>query len=529
MLSAPALLDLPNELLIRITQDTDLAPKDLLSLCATSKDFLRLTIPTYLQRYNVPCDARYDAPCEAFPAITMLGRRVAPILHGLSLSPAHLTPCHRLRCALGNGHEGVRETRALARVVALMDHVREVDLDLQGANCSPKLVDEWVSMLSGLLHDLVYYGKCEVLTIRRGGYVHISNGGSATMDHWDAGTDCLVRMVEGMRGSGSNESKKADSGAKAAHRLTDFTICHSPFLAQPSFAPFLRSVFTSPTLTSLTIRTLSLTDPLWEAVFGEFHLTSSSRLHMPALRNLALRGCVVHFAALVDLLITHASTLRSVDLDRTAHPYGDSATIYRASNLPVTFPHLHTLEGISTSPSAFPEALLCGKHLAMPSLAHLELCADFGFGAGRQHDAPVNKVLDALARGSVHPGHLTLALSGREGAVAWLQAVAAQAQGPRARRLPVCAFVKQLNVQLKDFTVGQHVLQRVVPHWLALFPELEELAVGWEEKISDVPGAEATVEEETEIDVGKVAQAIRAAGRCASLKRVTVGGRTVDM
>ena len=138
-------------------------------------------------------------------------------------------------------------------------------------------------------------------------------------------------------------------------------------------------------------------------------------------------------------------------------------------------------------------------------------------------------MLDALARGSVHPAHLTLALSGREGAVAWLQAVAAQAQGPRARRLPACAFVKQLNVQLKDFTVGQHVLQRVMPHWLALFPELEELVVGWEEKISDVSGAEATEEEKTEIDVGKVAQAIRAAGRCASPKRVTVGGRTVDM
>ncbi|KAL1677566.1 hypothetical protein EV122DRAFT_279040 [Schizophyllum commune] len=529
MLSAPAFLDLPNELLIRITQDSDLSPKDLLSLCATSKDFLRLTIPTYLQRYKVPCDARYDAPCEAFPAITMFGRRVAPILHGLSLSPSHLTPCHRLRCALNNGHEGVRETRALTRVVALMDHVREVDLDLQGANCPSKLVDEWVSMLSGLLHDLVYYGKCEVLTVRRGGYVHISGGGSATVDHWDASTDCLVRMVEGMRGSGLEGSKKADSGAKATHRLTDFTICHSPFLAQPSFAPFLRSVFTSPTLASLTIRTLSLTDPLWEAVLGEFQLNSPSRLHMPALQNLALRGCVVHFAALVDLLITHASTLRGVDLDRTTHPYSDSATIYRASNLPVAFPHLHTLEGISTSPSTFPEALLSGKHLAMPSLMHLDLCADFGFGAGRQHDVPVNKVLDALARGSVHPGHLTLALSGREGAVAWLQAVAAQAQGPRARRLPVCAFIKQLDIQLKDFTVGQHVLQRVVPHWLALFPGLEELVIGWEERSDGVVGAEAVEDVEAEIDVGKVAQAIRATERCAGLKRVAIGGRTVDM
>ncbi|KAL1712373.1 hypothetical protein EV715DRAFT_297115 [Schizophyllum commune] len=528
MLSTPALLDLPNELLIRITQDPALTPKDLLSLCATSKDFLRLTIPTYLQRYDVPCDARYEAPCEAFPTIDISGRRAAPILHGLSLSPAHLTPCHRLRCVLNNGYAAVRETRVLARVIALVDHVREVELDLNNVTCPPKAVDEWVSLLAGLLHDLVSNGKCEVLSIRRGGYIHTSNADNAPLDRWDASTDCLVRMVDNMRFGDSEGSNKADGGLKITHRLTNFTICHSPFLAQPSFALFLRSAFTSPTLTSLTIRTLSLTDPLWEAVLGEFQSNTPNRLHMPALQNLSLRSCVVHFAALVDLFVTHASTLQSVDLSRMAHPYGDSATIYRTSNHPIPFPHLCTLKGISASPSTFPEALLNGRQLALPSLAHLELCADFGFGASRQHDAPVNNVLDALARSTIHPGHITLALSGREGALTWLQAVATQAQGPRARRLPVCAFVKQLNVELKDFTVGQHVLQRVVPHWLALFPGAEELVFRWEEKGADAVGAEAP-EDGAEIDVGKVAQAIRAAERCAGLKRVTVGGRTVDM
>ncbi|KAI5886581.1 uncharacterized protein SCHCODRAFT_02642070 [Schizophyllum commune H4-8] len=529
MLSTSALLDLPNELLIRITQDPDLTPKDLLSLCATSKDFLRLTIPTYLQRYNVPCDARYEAPCEAFPTIDISGQRIAPILHGLSLSPAHLTPCHCLRCVLNIGYAAVRETRVLARVIALVEQVREVELDLNNVTCPPTAVDEWVSLLAGLLHDLVTNGKCEVLSIRRGGYVHTSNADNAPMDRWDANMDCLAQMINKMRIGDSEGSKKADSGAKATHRLTNFTICHSPFLAQPSFAPFLRSAFTSPTLTSITIRTLSLTDPLWDAVLGDFQSNTPGRLHMPALQNLTLRNCVVRFAALKDILVMHASTLRSVDLSHTVHPYGDSATIYRVTNLPVSFPHLHTLKGISTSPSAFPEALLSGKYLALPSLTHLELCADFGYGAGRQHDAPVNRVLDALARGSVGPAHLTLALSGREGAVAWLQAVATQAQGPRARRLPICAFVKQLDVQLKDFVVGQHVLQRVMPHWLALFPGVEELLVGWEQRRADVVGAEAAEETEEEVDAGKVAQAVRAAGRCLSLKRITIGGRTVGM
>ncbi|TRM57382.1 hypothetical protein BD626DRAFT_212665 [Schizophyllum amplum] len=366
------LSSLPNELLIRISQEPHLNTRDLLNLCITNKRLLSLTVPSYLQRYGIACDA----------SVVDVSGYTTAALHGLSLSTS-LRALKRLRCVLNHGSQGVRlvrETRALARVVAILDHADDVDIDLSGFLCPQKAVDEWTALLGALLRDLVIGRKCSTLTVRRGGYVHASSEGGAQL--WDARADEIVRMVSGMRDGPVKVPDESEKGT-----LRRLTIFGAPLLAQPPFMPFMDAALTSATLTHLTFDTLSLADPAWAPALAGIRL--------PSLTHLTLHACVLRFAALIRLLTTHAHSLQTLDLTDTTHPYGDAPAAEHV-DMPVALRGLHTIMGLPSDPPVFAEHLLSDRPFSMPALAHLELVAAFGV-AERQHVAPLNRILETLA------------------------------------------------------------------------------------------------------------------------------------